>query len=171
MSDLPPPNAGIPRGIRPPPATRASRTSPNATNQLRRKIAEAFEGYTRVGAAALNSAGDTFSAEVWDQLGPKWAQDLSEVAMVNAQLRRILDRAADGGVYGAFIISSICMAAPVIGQWLPIIPDRFREGIAMIPVVTKRIDAMQYFAEKAAAAAAEAEANRNVNGSPQPAAV
>lgn len=154
-----------PPGHKPRPSTGGTtrpRTTPRGGQTTRTKIKEGLEGYTQLASVGLAMTGDPWSSTVFDEVGPKWAEAMADLAMVNPQLERALSKLVEGGTWGAAVGLSVCMVAPIIAGRAPL-PDPVKQTLAMLPVTLNAVskDTFEQFVkeQQAFAEAARAAAN------------
>lgn len=161
----------VPPGVRPRAGTGSTpkpRTTPAGKQTTRTKIKDGLEGYTQLASVGLAMTNDPWSSLVFDEVGPKWAEAMADLAMVNPQLERVLSKLVEGGTWGAAVGLSVCMVSPIIAGRAPL-PDPIKQALAMLPVTLNAVtkETFEQFVREqqdfhaAAQAAAQAAAAAN----------
>lgn len=96
----------------PEPASKPKATKPRS-GTLEHRLAEALASAAIIPAFT----GDQYSAFILSTRSAKFAHDLSELAKVNATLKRGLENLLDGGAYGGVMFSGAAMLLPILWSY------------------------------------------------------
>lgn len=84
--------------------------------------------------------GDPYSSFIIASRSEKFAHDLAELAKVNPRVKKMLENALDGGVYGGVIFSGMAMVIPILVRYGIIPGDPSFDPFAMFyPAVPPNI--------------------------------
>lgn len=93
-----------------PTATTEKKATKPRAGTLEARLAQAFA----TAAVPAGLAGDQYSAFIITTRSGAFAHDLAELAKINATLKRVLENALDGGVYGGVVFSGAALILPIL---------------------------------------------------------
>lgn len=129
---------------KPPKAPSTAPRAPRSSGPSNKVIADGLKNLTQLGATGFGLMGDPITADVWTQVGPRWAEDVAELAKTNAALRRALTALVEGSQWGAVVGTSLCMVAPILGMHASALPDQMRATLTFLPQALGQADLSQY---------------------------
>jgi hypothetical protein len=115
-----------PRELRQPAAPRRVRPAKPRKPPLEDRLREAF-GLVGIGIVAVNEYDGTVFLAGSDKL----AKSLADVAVVNESVRRVLEAALTGGIYGALAMAVSAIALPIAANH-GLVPESVAEPICTV---------------------------------------
>lgn len=137
--DNPPPDDTPPKAKTPPRTAKKEGAKPRAgrpvgsTNKSAVKgIEETLNDALGMAAMAVMASGNFEGAAIIGARGPKLAAAWAELARVNPNVRRVLEKMMKGGAWGSVVISTASIALP-LAQTYNVLPQGVPNPFALTP--------------------------------------